>query len=103
MDSIEELIKQKKLDFKNYSVIKFNPRQGDAGPFFLEDTIIPPEGTKAVLILGANTENYTVSFSSDGNLITGGNIATGKTKHSTITFVSDGTNLIETSRTVDMD
>jgi len=91
-----------KLDFKNYSVIKFTPSQEFDGPYSLVDTIIPPEGTKAVLILGTNTENYTVSFSSDENLITGGNIETAKNRHSTITFVSDGTNLIETSRTVNM-
>lgn len=91
-----------KLDFKNYSVIKFIPRQGFGGPYYLQDTIIPPEGTKAVLILGTNTVKYEVSFSNDGNLITGGNIGTFENRHSTITFVSDGTNLIETSRTVNM-
>jgi len=89
------------LDFKNYSVINFTPSAGTTA-FTLTDTIIPPGGTKAVLILGTNTVNYTVLFSNDQNLITGGDIVTSASRHSTITFVSDGTNLIETSRTVDM-
>ena len=91
-----------KLDFKTYSVIKFIPREGYEGPYYLENTIIPPEGTKAVLILGTNIVKYTVSFNNDQNLITGGDIGTNASRHSTITFVSDGTNLIETSRTVNM-
>ena len=40
-----------KLDFKNYSVIKFIPTQGSGGPYSLVDTIIPPEGTKALISL----------------------------------------------------
>ena len=91
-----------KLDFKNYSVIKFKPSQGYEGPYPLQNTIIPPEGTKAVLILGTNTVKYKVSFNNDQNLITGKAIETDVSSHSTITFVSDGRYLIETSRTVNM-
>lgn len=91
-----------KLDFKTYSVIKFIPRQGSEGPYTLRDTIIPPEGTKAVLILGTNEVDYTVIFAEDERLITGKAIPTKPGQHSTITFVSDGRYLIETSRTVNM-
>ena len=91
-----------KLDFKNYSVINFTPREG-APTFTLTDTVIPPAGTKAVLILGINSVNYEVVLNVDPNLITGDDsLNVQKNTTGTITFVSDGTNLIETSRTTNL-
>jgi hypothetical protein len=64
---------------------------------------VPPAGTKAVLILSAPIKAVEIQLLSTPNLVSGGNLYTEVEKYSTITFVSDGTNLFETSRTANMD
>jgi len=89
-----------KLDFKNYSVILLTVRQGTT-EVALRDTVIPPEGTKAVLILNPiDSNDYRVILEEDERLITGEDLTVFSNRFSTITFVSNGRFLIETSRTI---
>ena len=89
------------LDFKNYSVIKVTDTVG-GDPVLGITGNVPPAGTKAVLILSAPNKAVEMQLLATSNLVSGGNLYTDDGKTSTITFVSDGTNLIETSRTVNM-
>jgi hypothetical protein len=89
------------LDFKNYSVIKITDSIGGSPTLGITGNI-PPAGTKAVLILHATIKAVDMQLLATANLISGANLETEPNKYSTITFVSDGTNLIETSRTVNM-
>ena len=89
------------LDFKNYSVIKVTDTVGGGTTLGITGNV-PPAGTKAVLILEVGTKAVDLQLLATTNLISNTNLETQPNKHSTITFVSDGTNLIETSRTVDM-
>jgi hypothetical protein len=90
------------LDFKNYSVIKVTDNVGGY-PMLGINGNVPPAGTKAVLILSAPIKAVEIQLLSTPNLVSGGNLYTEVEKYSTITFVSDGTNLFETSRTANMD
>lgn len=86
------------VDFKNYSVVKATLTTISAAtPFFN----IPPAGTKGVLVVTTDT-NCTLNFVASPGVISTGNPEVVKATYATFTFVSDGTNLIETSRTVDM-
>ena len=86
-----------KLDFKNYSVIKVTL----TGASSVQPTFqIPPAGTKGVLIITSTDLNTLLKLT---NATTTGNVTITSGKLSTFTFVSDGTNFIETSRTIDMD
>jgi len=86
------------LDFKNYSVIKVTLSDVTADtPFFN----IPPAGTKGVLVVTTDT-NCTLNFAASPYIISTGNAVVAKTTYATFTFVSDGTNFIETSRTIGM-
>lgn len=84
------------LDFKNYSVIKVTlTGASSVVPSFQ----VPPAGTKAILIITSTDVNCLIKFD---NVTTTGNVTIDNGKLSTFTFISDGTSLIETSRTVDM-
>lgn len=86
------------VDFKNYSVVKATLTTITAAtPFFN----IPPAGTKGVLVVTTDT-NCTLNFVASPGVISTGNPEVQKATYAAFTFVSDGTNLIETSRTVDM-
>lgn len=89
------------LDFKNYSVIKVTDTVGGDPTLGITGNV-PPEGTKAVLILQVGSKEVNLRLLTTTNLISDTNLETEPNKYSTITFVSDGTNLIETSRTVNM-
>ena len=82
------------LDFVNYSVISTTLAGNPYGATLIE---VPPAGTKAVLIVYASLVVSTVNFSSQ-YFISDGELITQKTRYSTISFVSNGTKLVETSR-----
>jgi len=89
------------LDFKNYSVIKVTDTVGGSPTLGITGNV-PPAGTKAVLILSAPDKAVDMQLLATSDLVSGENLYTDDGKTSTITFVSDGTNLIETSRTANM-
>jgi hypothetical protein len=84
------------MAFSAYNVVRVTPNATAT-----YTTTVPPAGAICVLsILTSGTTSYTITFGS--GFKTTGTLATGVTsaRYFNITFVSDGTNLIETSRTV---
>ncbi len=82
------------LDFVNYNVISANLVNSS---FTATLTEVPPAGTKATLIIYASVVVSTVTFRAQ-DFVSDGDLVTNKTRYSTISFVSNGTKLIETSR-----
>jgi len=82
------------LDFVNYNVISATLA---GNPYTATLIEVPPAGTKATLIIYASLVVSTVSFRAQ-DFIVDGDLVTNKTRYSTISFVSNGTKLIETSR-----
>ena len=84
------------MAFGSYNVVKVTP---NATASFT--TTVPAAGTQLTLIiLTSGTSSYTITFST--GFKTTGTLATGTTtaRYFRISFVSDGTNVLETARTV---
>jgi hypothetical protein len=81
------------------TVVKVTP---NAGPVTFTTTVAPAGSRASVIIVTSGTTSYTITFGT--GFLTTGTLATGTTTAKTfvIEFVSDGTTMIETSRTTAM-
>ncbi len=86
------------LDFKSYSVIKATIGINSNFTPSLLGGAVPAAGVKAILIVSNSIYNPVILFDSASKFITTGNVTLTKSTTYAFTFVSDGSNMIETSR-----